>query len=739
MAEFQGSIEHIVYRSAETGYSVLIAVEDGEEKTLVGVLPDLSPGENIKATGRMVIHQNYGEQFQVESYEVLEMQGRDAVERYLSSGAVRGIGDAMARRIVKKFADDTMRIIEEEPERLAEIKGISMKKAMDIFAQLNARRDSREAMIFLQGYGISARLAGKIYEQYHNGVYDILKENPYRLTEDIDGVGFQKCDEIALRTGTGRDDPFRINAGISYTLMRAEGSGHSFLPLELLHQEAEQLLRTEITDFMGSLTDLQMQGKIKVQENRVYRAALYYMEQDVAARLLELAGHPQSERAVTEQEVDAVASKEGLALDPLQRQAVLLCMQSGVLVITGGPGTGKTTTIRTILSLCRKEGKNLLLAAPTGRAAKRMTEATGQEAKTIHRLLEFQARREDAAENADVRGHFERNASNPLECDGIIIDEMSMVDLSLIQALLRAVPSGVHLILVGDANQLPSVGAGNVLRDILKSQVIPSIRLTHIFRQAQESDIVMNAHRIHDGEAVDLSKSSRDFLFIRGGSPESILNSIVTLLLDKLPNYLHSDPLSLQVMTPQRKGVLGVEHLNQILQDRLNPRDRKKPEKELNGVIFRLGDKVMQVRNDYSLVWEIRGKFGIATESGEGVFNGDIGMITEINPFSETMTVDFDGRFVEYAFSDCENLELAYAITIHKSQGSEYPACIIPMYPGPRMLMNRNLLYTAVTRARRCVCLVGNPRIFEEMLKNSQELKRYSSLAEMLQGQSRGS
>lgn len=739
MAEFQGSIEHIVYRSAETGYSVLIAVEDGEEKTLVGVLPDLSPGENIKATGRMVIHQNYGEQFQVESYEVLEMQGRDAVERYLSSGAVRGIGDAMARRIVKKFADDTMRIIEEEPERLAEIKGISMKKAMDIFAQLNARRDSREAMIFLQGYGISARLAGKIYEQYHNGVYDILKENPYRLTEDIDGVGFQKCDEIALRTGTGRDDPFRINAGISYTLMRAEGSGHSFLPLELLHQEAEQLLRTEITDFMGSLTDLQMQGKIKVQENRVYRAALYYMEQDVAARLLELAGHPQSERAVTEQEVDAVASKEGLALDPLQRQAVLLCMQSGVLVITGGPGTGKTTTIRTILSLCRKEGKNLLLAAPTGRAAKRMTEATGQEAKTIHRLLEFQARREDAAENADVRGHFERNASNPLECDGIIIDEMSMVDLSLMQALLRAVPSGVHLILVGDANQLPSVGAGNVLRDILKSQVIPSIRLTHIFRQAQESDIVMNAHRIHDGEAVDLSKSSRDFLFIRGGSPESILNSIVTLLLDKLPNYLHSDPLSLQVMTPQRKGILGVEHLNQILQDRLNPRDRKKPEKELSGVIFRLGDKVMQVRNDYSLVWEIRGKFGIATESGEGVFNGDIGMITEINPFSETMTVDFDGRFVEYAFSDCENLELAYAITIHKSQGSEYPACIIPMYPGPRMLMNRNLLYTAVTRARRCVCLVGNPRIFEEMLKNSQELKRYSSLAEMLQGQSRGS
>ncbi len=739
MAEFQGSIEHIVYRSAETGYSVLIAVEDGEEKTLVGVLPDLSPGENIKATGRMVIHQNYGEQFQVESYEVLEMQGRDAVERYLSSGAVRGIGDAMARRIVKKFADDTMRIIEEEPERLAEIKGISMKKAMDISAQLNARRDSREAMIFLQGYGISARLAGKIYEQYHNGVYDILKENPYRLTEDIDGVGFQKCDEIALRTGTGRDDPFRINAGISYTLMRAEGSGHSFLPLELLHQEAEQLLRTEITDFMGSLTDLQMQGKIKVQENRVYRAALYYMEQDVAARLLELAGHPQSERAVTEQEVDAVASKEGLALDPLQRQAVLLCMQSGVLVITGGPGTGKTTTIRTILSLCRKEGKNLLLAAPTGRAAKRMTEATGQEAKTIHRLLEFQARQEDAAENADVRGHFERNASNPLECDGIIIDEMSMVDLSLMQALLRAVPSGVHLILVGDANQLPSVGAGNVLRDILKSQVIPSIRLTHIFRQAQESDIVMNAHRIHDGEAVDLSKSSRDFLFIRGGSPESILNSIVMLLLDKLPNYLHSDPLSLQVMTPQRKGVLGVEHLNQILQDRLNPRDRKKPEKELNGVIFRLGDKVMQVRNDYSLVWEIRGKFGIATESGEGVFNGDIGMITEINPFSETMTVDFDGRFVEYAFSDCENLELAYAITIHKSQGSEYPACIIPMYPGPRMLMNRNLLYTAVTRARRCVCLVGNPRIFEEMLKNSQELKRYSSLAEMLQGQSRGS
>lgn len=768
---FEGYIDHIIFQSPATGYTVMTGVMEGKTYTLVGTLPGIEAGENIKADGHEVTHQIYGTQFVIDQYQVVAPKTQEAVERYLGSGAIKGIGAAMASRIVKKFGDDTMRIIEEEPERLAEIKGISARKAMDIAASVNAKRDMQDAVMFLQKYGISINLAGKIYNRYGNEMYDIVRDNPYRLAEDIEGLGFRTCDEIARNAGIAEDSAFRIESGIQYALGMAEGNGHCYLPLPELWSSVESLLNITIQDLNQYLLELQMKGRVMVKSSRprsisdfldsaanagdadapvydanpalhadpathVYRATIYYTELQVATLLKDLNvtvenAELDAKRALT---IDEITEKHGIELDPLQRDAVLTAGHSGLLVITGGPGTGKTTTINTIIRMFADEGKTILLGAPTGRAAKRMSEATGWPASTIHRLLEYQGRPDEDGEDGDqVRGHFERNENNPLECDVVIIDEMSMVDIFLMNALLKAIHRGTRLIMVGDANQLPSVGAGNVLRDIIASGVIRTIQLRHIFRQAAASDIVVNAHKINEGEPVDLSKRSKDFLFIKSQTPDQIFAAIAALVLNKLPGYLGVDPFDIQIMTPQRKGALGVERLNQLLQEQMNPKSSRKTEKEIGGTLFRVGDKVMQIRNDYNLIWEIRGRYGIPTEKGEGVFNGDIGIITEINSFAQNLTVRFDDRFVEYAFKDCESLELAYAITIHKSQGSEYPAVIVPMYQGPSMLMNRNLLYTAVTRAKSCVCLVGNPPIFDQMLHNASEAKRYSSLGERLQ------
>ena len=768
---FEGYIDHIIFQSPATGYTVMTGVMEGKTYTLVGTLPGIEAGENIKADGHEATHQIYGTQFVIDQYQVVAPKTQEAVERYLGSGAIKGIGAAMASRIVKKFGDDTMRIIEEEPERLAEIKGISARKAMDIAASVNAKRDMQDAVMFLQKYGISINLAGKIYNRYGNEMYDIVRDNPYRLAEDIEGLGFRTCDEIARNAGIAEDSAFRIESGIQYALGMAEGNGHCYLPLPELWSSVESLLNITIQDLNQYLLELQMKGRVMVKSSRprsisdfldsaanagdadapvydanpalhadpathVYRATIYYTELQVATLLKDLNvtvenAELDAKRALT---IDEITEKHGIELDPLQRDAVLTAGHSGLLVITGGPGTGKTTTINTIIRMFADEGKTILLGAPTGRAAKRMSEATGWPASTIHRLLEYQGRPDEDGEDGDqVRGHFERNENNPLECDVVIIDEMSMVDIFLMNALLKAIHRGTRLIMVGDANQLPSVGAGNVLRDIIASGVIRTIQLRHIFRQAAASDIVVNAHKINEGEPVDLSKRSKDFLFIKSQTPDQIFATIAALVLNKLPGYLGVDPFDIQIMTPQRKGALGVERLNQLLQEQMNPKSSRKTEKEIGGTLFRVGDKVMQIRNDYNLIWEIRGRYGIPTEKGEGVFNGDIGIITEINSFAQNLTVRFDDRFVEYAFKDCESLELAYAITIHKSQGSEYPAVIVPMYQGPSMLMNRNLLYTAVTRAKSCVCLVGNPPIFDQMLHNASEAKRYSSLGERLQ------
>ena len=743
MATVTGYVEKIKYRNEENGYSVLSVTDGSEEYVLVGNFTYISEGERIEATGRMVEHSIYGEQLAVESYEIKAPEDTLAIERYLGSGAIKGVGAALAKRIVKKFKADTFRILEEEPERLSEVKGISEKMAMSISAQVEEKREMRQAMLFLQQYGISMNLALKIYRHYGQKLYSVIQNNPYQLADDIQGVGFKIADEIASRVGIFTDSDYRIKSGLFYALLQASGNGHTYLPeAELLHN-ASELLSVETGRMEKHLMDLQMEKKLVVKEKDgeriVYPAQFYYMELNTARMLHDLNVHSKIPAQQIRTRLLKLTEQDPFPLDELQEQAVYEAVSHGLLIITGGPGTGKTTTINTIIRYFEQEEMEILLAAPTGRAAKRMSEATGRESKTIHRLLELtgipagDSGAESAGESRLEGMHFERNEENPLEADAIIIDEMSMVDISLIHALLKAVTVGTRLILVGDVNQLPSVGPGNVLRDMIESGKFPVVKLTKIFRQAAQSDIIVNAHKINAGEQVPLNKRSRDFLFIRREHPADIIKDMMVLIKDKLPDYVHAPMEEIQVMTPMRKGALGVEQLNRLLQERFNPPGPSKKEKEAGGTVFRTGDKVMQIKNNYQLAWEVRNRYGIPVKTGEGVFNGDIGIVREINHFAETLEVEFDeGRRAEYSFRQLEELELAYAITIHKSQGSEYPAVVIPIYPGPRMLMTRNLIYTAVTRAKTCVCLVGIPEVFQAMVDNATEQKRYSGLKDRI-------
>ncbi len=747
MATVTGYVEKIKYRNEENGYSVLTVSDGREEYVLVGTFPYITEGEHLEATGRMVEHSIYGEQLAVESYEIKAPEDTLAIERYLGSGAIKGIGAALAKRIVKKFKADTFRIMEEEPERLSEIKGISERMAMDISAQVEEKRDLRQAMLFLQQYGITMNLAVKIYRHYGQRMYSVIQENPYQLADDIQGVGFKIADDIASRVGIFTDSDYRIKSGLFYTLLQAVGNGHTYLPEEELFNNASELLHVAPEHIEKHLMDLQMEQKLVIKEKDekriVYPAQFYYMELNTARMLHDLNIKDSVPEEKIRERLASIAKGEKLELDVLQEQAVAEAVNSGLLILTGGPGTGKTTTINTIIRYFEQEDMEILLAAPTGRAAKRMAEATGYEARTIHRLLELTgapamangANGKSAEDGVSrIEGmHFERNEENPLDADVVIIDEMSMVDISLMHALLKAVNVGTRLILVGDVNQLPSVGPGNVLRDMIASGKFPVVKLTKIFRQAAQSDIVMNAHRINAGERVPLEKRSRDFLFIRRENPSDVIKDMIVLVKDKLPNYVNASVSDIQIMTPMRKGVLGVEQLNRILQETFNPPAADRPEKESGGTIFRVGDKVMQIKNNYQLEWEIRNRYGIPVDKGEGVFNGDTGIIRQVNTFAETLEVEFDeGRMVEYSFKQLEELELAYAITIHKSQGSEYPAVVIPVYSGPRMLMTRNLIYTAVTRARKCVCLVGSPEMFQFMVNNETEQKRYSGLRDRI-------
>ena len=748
--KLEGYVEHIIYRNTENGYSVINLVSEEEELTAVGIFPYLNEGEFLELEGDYTEHPMYGLQFQVQSYEAVAPKDALAMERYLGSGAIKGVGAALAARIVRRFGSRTFEIMEREPERLSEIKGISDRKAREIAGQMEEKRDLREAMIFLQDYGISVNLAVKIYQQYGQEIYRIIKENPYRIADDISGVGFRTADEIARRVGIREDSDFRIRSGLLYTLLNASGEGHTCLPEPVLLHRTAALLGVPEESVERHLDSLSLDRKLirkMLPDGQggelpfVYSAASYYAELSIAVMLYQLNLSIEASDTEVRTRLAKIEKGSGIELDGHQREAVAEAMRHGLLILTGGPGTGKTTTINAMIRYFESENLDIFLAAPTGRAAKRMTEATGCQARTIHRMLELTG----GPESVGGRAMFSRNDENPLEADVIIIDEMSMVDVYLMQALLKAIVPGTRLILVGDVNQLPSVGPGSILQDMIRSEAFPVVRLTKIFRQAAESDIIVNAHRINRGEQVTLDNKSRDFFFLQRQDPNVILRVVLALVQEKMPRYVHADISDIQVLTPMRKGALGVENLNRVLQRYLNPAEKDKAEIPFghgissgeegeNGKgVLRVGDKVMQIRNNYQLEWEVRNRYGIAIDKGLGVFNGDMGIVRAINSFAEEVTVEFDeGRMVSYPFKQMDELERAYAITVHKSQGSEYPAVVIPLLTGPRPLMNRNLLYTAVTRARSCVTLVGDPRTFQAMVENGTEQKRYTGLCETI-------
>ena len=727
-----GFVEKVVYRNTENGYTVVNISVEGDDVVCTGYFSDITEGVQIIAEGSFVEHKQYGIQFTVTSYEIKEPETSVAMEKYLGSGIIKGVGPALSAKIVKKFGDETFNIIEREPERLAEIKGITEKKAIEIGSQFEEKKEFRNAMIFLNQYGVSNALAMKIYKEYGIKVMKIVRENPYRLADDIAGVGFKTADEIALRMGFSPESSMRMKAGISFALSMAASNGHTYLLYEDLYEESKRLLGISEDEFKNDIYELTIERKIVLKEvkgeRRVYNNNLYYMELTVARKLLDLNAKSENNYKVMEAKVKEVEAKTGIKLGDLQRKAVYEAVESGLVIITGGPGTGKTTTINAIIKLFEMQNMEILLAAPTGRAAKRMTETTGMEAQTIHRLLELNGNPE---EGGSMR--FERNELNPLEADVIIIDEMSMVDIYLMYSLLKAVTVGTRLILVGDVNQLPSVGPGKVLKDIISSEKFNVVRLSEIFRQAAESDIITNAHKINAGQSIRLDNKSKDFFMLSMSSSIQIQRALVSLIAEKLPPYVDATKYDIQVLTPSRKGELGVENLNKILQLYINPPSTDKRERQWGEVIFRENDKVMQIKNDYQIEWKIVTKKGLTIKEGSGVFNGDCGIIREINEFAGTVTVEFDeGKLVEYTGATLEELELAYAITIHKSQGSEYPAVIIPLLNAPRPLLNRNLLYTAVTRARKCVTIVGSENSVNEMIQNESEMKRNSGLVDSI-------
>ena len=748
MEEYKGYVEHIIYRNEENTYTVFeVQCEEGL-LTCTGFPPAISEGESCIVTGEAVQHAVYGAQFKVDTYRVTAPENSMAMLRYLSSGAVKGIGQALAARIVGRFGEDTIRVMDEEPERLAEVKGISERKAREIAAYMAEKRELRDAMLFLQQYGVTNRVALKIWKTHGARMYAVLRENPYQLAEDIFGIGFATADEIASRVGISAQSEFRVRSGILYTLSLTLSEGSSYLPREILLRRTSELLKVPDELIGIQLDNLAVERRIKIrrkgEEIQVYSNTAWREEQQIARMLADLESEPVHHgRRDPEEVLRELEREENIELDPLQREAVLMAAERAVLIVSGGPGTGKTTTINTIIRYLKKENLKVLLAAPTGRAAKRMAEATGSEAMTIHRLLGVRAVREDGEEVflpdsdfGDRRGgfsYFEKGKDNPLETDAVIIDEMSMVDMHLFCSLLKAVMPGTRLILVGDVDQLPSVGPGKVLQDLISSGVFRTVILRKIFRQAMESDIVTNAHRILSGEMPEISNRSRDFFFLERDNAPVIYKHTVELMRDKLPGYLHCQTGEIQVLTPMRKGPLGVSRLNEVLQSVLNPPAKNKREVQRQDVIFREGDKVMQTRNNYQIEWEIRGNYGLKIDSGTGVFNGDAGIIQNIDSDAEIVTVCFDEeKLVDYPFSELDDLEPAYAVTVHKSQGSEYPAVILPLLSGPSGLFNRNLLYTAVTRARDCVVILGSRQTVAAMTANVRENRRYTGLKERI-------
>ena len=735
----EGYINKIIYQNEDNGYCVFVVETNEGDEIFVGNVPGVAEGMYIQAEGEYVHHPQYDIQFKVITAELSMPSDIEGITRFLGSGIIKGIGEALAKRIVKKFGDDTLRIIDEEPERLAEVRGISMKMAEKIAVRYSENRSYRNVIMFLSKYGISVKLAMKIYAEFGDEIYNVIRKNPYKIADFVPGIGFKTVDNIAMQSGISVDSEFRISSAMYYVLNQAMGLGHMYVPKELLFQKVHELLKPDVDleEFLQRLDvilkDMVVDSRVILEtsdydsEERVYTRWNYRMELESARRLLGLKLEADYDEDEVMEAIEHVETETEIELDASQINAVKLAISSGVSVITGGPGTGKTTIINAIIRYYECQGNVVLLAAPTGRAAKRITESTGYNAQTIHRLLEFSGEPGEDGEKVALR--FQRNEGNPLECDSLIIDEASMVDSSLFYALLKAIVPGTKLVLVGDIDQLPSVGAGNVLHDIIESDCFPVTTLTRIFRQSDTSSIVENAHKIKDGIHLEINNKSSDFFFIPRRSAYDISEECSNLIAENLPNYLKVSPLDIEVLSPTRQFELGSLELNKKLQKRLNPPAMDKREKEHGDCIFREGDKVMQIRNNYKLEWSVYSdeKKGMLLDQGIGVFNGDMGIITEINDFDERVVVTFDdGRVTEYEYNQLDELEHAFAITIHKSQGSEYPAVIIPILTGPMKLLNRNLLYTAVTRARKMVVIVGNLNKINEMIDNIMEQKRYT-------------
>ena len=734
METIEAGILGTVYRNEENGYSVISARVGRSECTVVGTLPQLSPGEQAVFTGEWIEHKQYGRQFKCTGCELQTPTTLLGIERYLGSGLIRGIGPTTARAIVEEFGEQTLEILSMYPERLKEVPGMGKKRWIAIAESFREQQGARQAMVFLQSYGIPATLSIKISKRYGDKTPELIRENPYRLCEDLEGVGFQTADRIGIALGVPPDSENRVRCAMKYVLREAAASaGHCWLPADMLLSETASLLKVDKERCDTSLSALILTHEVAVEMGedgrRVYLPAFFRAEKEVALRLRELMCAVRPDKfAGAIHAIHQFETQHGMTFSKTQREAIIGALETGVFVITGGPGTGKTTIINCILTLLEKEN-DVLLCAPTGRAAKRMTEATGTESKTIHRLLEY----------GGEEGAFSRNEENPLEADVIIADETSMVDLMLMRSLLRAIEPGTRLILVGDADQLPSVGPGNVLGDILASEEIPAVCLTDIYRQSESSRIVVNAHRINHGEMPLLNEKNTDFFFERKGSFREAADTVVSLVAKRLPAFLKLPEKDLpgaavraiQVLAPAKKGECGVYALNTLLQAALNPPSAKKPQLTWGETTFRVGDKVIQTKNDYQIAW--RRKTYAGYEDGTGIFNGDVGFVTAADTEEHTLTVRFDDdRDVEYETAALENLELAYCLSVHKSQGSEFPVVILPVMSGPPMLLTRNLFYTALTRARQLVVLVGQEEVIRRMTENDHILKRYTTLAQRL-------
>ncbi|MCR5625081.1 MAG: ATP-dependent RecD-like DNA helicase [Lachnospiraceae bacterium] len=733
--QLEGYVEKIVFHNDENGYTVFYVSEEstGEEVACTGIMTSISEGQFLKINGRVTVHRQYGEQVSVDSYEEMEPTTAIAIEKYLGSGAIKGIGEALAARIVKKFGKDTFDIIDNTPEKLAEVKGISEKKARDISMQFSEKRQLRKALVYLQKYNIPMNLSVKIYKQYGEKMYDVISKNPYRIADDIRGVGFKTADTIASQIGLDMTSEYRIKSGILYVLNSVLNEGNCYYPFNQFVEKVALMLQVPAELVENSLVQLGFEKEVVLngegEEKRVYLTQVYYTEKNCAQMVGALNTSYEINETALQKQIQKTERKLNITLDEIQRHSVIQAVKNGVAIITGGPGTGKTTTINTIIEILKEEGLDVVLAAPTGRAAKRMAEASGYEAQTIHRLLEINANPDEE----DALFKFGRNELTPLEADVVIIDEMSMVDIFLFNSLLKAMVPGMRLILVGDENQLPSVGPGSVLKDLIKADFCDVVKLKRIFRQASLSDIIVNAHKINNGEKPVFDNKSKDFFLMRRDNSASIIGVLTKLCTENIPKYVNAKPYDVQVLSPMRKGDLGVDNLNKILQQYMNPPSGRKKEYEFRGVTYRENDKVMQIRNNYKLEWRVKNKRGYTIEEGLGVFNGDLGIIKRINKDMESVTILFDGsKEVEIEFAQMEDITLAYVTTIHKSQGSEYPAVIIPLLSGPRQLFNRNILYTAVTRARKCVVLIGSENIVNRMIDTVDVQKRYSSLDERI-------